>query len=69
MDVAVWEGFKWFWGLTCEFWAENAKNKCKGNKQKQIPFGDDNKKSKRKGNCDCKGNHKGKKATVGGRSR
>src|SRR5580704_9150877 len=23
-------------GLTCVFWGENAKNKCKGNKQKQI---------------------------------
>ena len=35
---------RWFWGLTCDFWAENAENKCKGNKQKQIPPGDDNKK-------------------------
>jgi hypothetical protein len=34
--------------LTCDFWAENAKNKCKCNKQKQIPCGDDNKKGKGK---------------------
>jgi hypothetical protein len=46
--------------LTCEFWAENAKNKCKGKKQKQIPpfdfaqgrlFEDDNKKSQCRSNC------------------
>jgi hypothetical protein len=33
--------------LTSDFWAENAENNCKYNKQKQIPFGDDN----QKGNC------------------
>jgi hypothetical protein len=42
--------------LTCDFWAENAKNKCKRNKQQQIPFGDDNQKekgkNKSKGNSD-----------------
>jgi hypothetical protein len=27
----LFEGVEWFWGLTCGFWAENAKNKCKGN--------------------------------------
>jgi hypothetical protein len=30
--------------LTCSFWAEIAEEKCKNNKQQQIPFGDDNKK-------------------------
>jgi hypothetical protein len=34
--------------LTCDFWAENAENNCKRNKQKQIHFGilfgDDNQK-------------------------
>jgi hypothetical protein len=36
-------GLGGFGGLTCDFWAENAENKCKYNKQQQIPFGDGNK--------------------------
>jgi hypothetical protein len=28
---------RWFWGLTSDFWAENAKNKCKTQKRQQIP--------------------------------
>jgi hypothetical protein len=32
--------------LTCDFWAENEKRNCKKNKQKQIPFGDDNQNAK-----------------------
>jgi hypothetical protein len=39
-------GVRWFRGLTCDFWAENAKNNYKDKKQKQIPFGDGNKKGK-----------------------
>jgi len=31
-----WQVFGWFWDLTCGFWAENVKSKCKNNKQKQI---------------------------------
>jgi hypothetical protein len=27
----------WFWGLTCDFWAEVDGNKCKSKKQQQIP--------------------------------
>jgi hypothetical protein len=27
----LFEGVGWFWGLTCDLWAENAKNKCEGN--------------------------------------
>jgi hypothetical protein len=26
---------RWFGGLTCDFWAENAKNKCKNEEQMQ----------------------------------
>ena len=37
---------RWFLGLTCEFWAENAENKCKPNKRKQILSRDDDKKGK-----------------------
>jgi hypothetical protein len=45
------EGVRWFWGLTCDFWAENAKKKCNGkcnrkskgknngNKSVASPFG------------------------------
>jgi hypothetical protein len=33
----LFEGVRWFWDLTCDFWAENAKNKCKDKKQKKIP--------------------------------
>jgi len=29
---------RWLWGLTSVFWAENAKNKCKRQKQQEIPF-------------------------------
>jgi hypothetical protein len=29
---------RWFGGLTCDFWAENGKNKYKCKKQKQIPL-------------------------------
>jgi hypothetical protein len=25
----LFEGFKWFWGLTCDFWAENSKKYIK----------------------------------------
>jgi hypothetical protein len=32
--------------LTCVFWAENAENKCKSNKQKQIPAGMTTRKAK-----------------------
>jgi len=38
--------FRWFWDLTRDFWAENAKNKCKSNKQQQIPFWDATRKAK-----------------------
>ena len=27
MEVVALYGFRWFWGLTCEFWAEIEKNK------------------------------------------
>src|SRR5260370_30229910 len=27
MDLLVIQGFRWFWGLTCDFWAENALKK------------------------------------------
>jgi hypothetical protein len=43
MDVVGREWVRWFWGLTCDFWAKNAKNK---NRQRQkavksvaSPFG------------------------------
>ena len=26
MDVGDLHGVRWFWGLTCDFWAKNAKN-------------------------------------------
>jgi hypothetical protein len=29
LDLFAFERFRWFWGLTRDFWAENAKNKCK----------------------------------------
>ena len=49
----IWfEGVRWFWGLTCDFWAENFEKKCKSNKQKQILFGDANQK--------CNGKSKGR---------
>jgi hypothetical protein len=57
VDVDDWKRIKWFWGLTCDFWAENGKNifeaVCRGDfvstcwrRQQQIPFGDDNQKGK-----------------------
>jgi hypothetical protein len=27
VDLVLFVGFKWFWGLTCDFWAENEKRK------------------------------------------
>jgi hypothetical protein len=36
VDVVDSLSFKPFGGLTCDFWAENAKNKCKDQKKKQI---------------------------------
>ena len=36
-------------GLDMRFLGEKCKNKCKGNKQKQIPYGDDNQKCKGRG--------------------
>jgi hypothetical protein len=26
----LFERVRWFWGLTCDFWAENAEKNCKG---------------------------------------
>jgi hypothetical protein len=43
VDVVGGEWVRGFWGLTCDFWAKTAKNRCKGKKQQQIPFGDDKK--------------------------
>jgi hypothetical protein len=49
------EGVRWFLGLTCDFWAKIANEKCKGNKQQQIPFGDDNQKGKGNGKVKTRG--------------
>jgi hypothetical protein len=27
MDLLVIHGFRWFWGLTCDLWAENEEKK------------------------------------------
>src|SRR5258706_2139439 len=39
----LFEGVRWFWGLTCDFSAKNAKNKCNGkntgNRSVASPFG------------------------------
>ena len=44
---------RWFWDLTCDFWAEFEEKKCKNKKRQQIPrstslrtgrFGDESKK-------------------------
>jgi hypothetical protein len=39
----LFERFRWFWDLTCDFWAENAKRKTKGEakaiKSVASPFG------------------------------
>jgi hypothetical protein len=45
-----------FGGLTCVFWAENGKRKTK---EKQIPFGNDNKKGNGNGNGNSDGKSKG----------
>jgi hypothetical protein len=29
LDLVLFVEFSWFWGLTCDFWAENAKEKIK----------------------------------------
>ena len=36
VDVVAFQRVRWIWDLTCDFWAENAKNKCKRNKQKRL---------------------------------
>jgi hypothetical protein len=46
VDVVDWQWFKWFWGLTCDFWAKNAEKKC--NQQNNIRFGDDSKEGERR---------------------
>jgi hypothetical protein len=35
LDLLLFVWFRWFWDLTCDFWAENAKNKYK-TKQRQL---------------------------------
>jgi hypothetical protein len=59
LDFLLFEAFRGFWDLTCEFWAENEENNCNGNKQKQIPCGDDNKKGEDQGNNNDKGDGDG----------
>jgi hypothetical protein len=27
LDLVLFVGFRWFWGLTCDFWAENGERK------------------------------------------
>jgi hypothetical protein len=40
MDVVGGEWVKWFWGLTCDFWAENGKNNLwNGQRQWNQSFG------------------------------
>jgi hypothetical protein len=29
LDLVLFDGVRWFWGLTCDFWAENAKIKIR----------------------------------------
>jgi hypothetical protein len=36
MDVVGGEWVKWFWGLTCDFWAKNAKNNLRDRDVKWI---------------------------------
>jgi hypothetical protein len=30
MDIVGWKGVRWFWDLTSDFWAKNAKNNFVG---------------------------------------
>jgi hypothetical protein len=54
------EGVRWFWGLTCDFWGENAKKNLRGQEQEQIPFGDDNQKGNGNSNGNSNGNGNGR---------
>jgi hypothetical protein len=42
VDLVLFERFRWFWGLTCDFWAENAEENnrnSKGNENSRLELG------------------------------
>jgi hypothetical protein len=43
LDVVLFQWVRWFWGLTCDFWAENVRKKIKARakaiKSVVYPFG------------------------------
>ncbi|MBB5337954.1 hypothetical protein [Tunturiibacter gelidoferens] len=73
VNVLDWRGFSWFWGLTGFLvsaqvlvdhrlgWRLSGDGRtCNDKEQKQIPFGDDNKKSRRKSDGDGNGKNNGR---------